>query len=295
MSNKNLSSNTASLQAILDKVNALPDAGSGELNLQSKTVSPTTSQQTVKPDSGYDGLSQVTVNAMPTATQAAPTISVSSGGLITASSTQTAGYVASGTKSATSQLSTQAAKTITPSTSSQTAVASGKYTTGAITVAAIPSTYVKPTYTKAATTYTPSTSNQTIAAKTYCTGIQTIKGDANLKAENIAEGVSIFGVTGTHSGGSSGGGGGIETCTISLVLDAPTLEEPTVYYVSSDMTLKNASFVTTSSITVIKNTIIYIQNWSSVSDAFGNASQINYSDQTIAYFVSGDCTLVYMG
>ncbi len=35
----------------------------GDATLQSKTVSPTTSQQVVTPDSGYDGLEQVTINA----------------------------------------------------------------------------------------------------------------------------------------------------------------------------------------------------------------------------------------
>lgn len=92
-----------------------------------------------------------------TATQATPSISVSSSGLITASATQSAGYVSAGTKSATKQLTTQAAKTITPSTTSQTAVASGRYTTGTVTVA----------------------------------------GDSDLVAGNIKKGVNIFGVTGT--------------------------------------------------------------------------------------------------
>lgn len=156
---------------------------SADPKLQAKTATPTTSAQTVKPDSGYDGLSQVTVNAMPTATQATPSITVSSAGLITASATQSAGYVSSGTKSATKQLTTQAAKTVTPTTSNQTAVASGRYTTGAITV----------------------------------------KGDANLKADNIKSGVSIFGVAGTYegSGGSSGGGGsGGGTCSVEIIAPA---------------------------------------------------------------------------
>ena len=119
---------------------------------QSKTATPSTSEQTITPDSGKL-LSSVVVEAMAGVTQATPDITVSEAGLITASATQSAGYVSAGTKSATKQLTTQAAKTITPSSSSQTAVAKGVYTTGAVTVAAVP------TETKTAT---PSTSAQDI-------------------------------------------------------------------------------------------------------------------------------------
>jgi hypothetical protein len=101
--------------------------------VQEKSVTPTTSAQTVTPDSGYDGLSKVSVGAVKTATQATPGISVSSSGLITASATQTEGYVSAGTKSATKQLTTQAAQTITPGTSDKT-IASGRYLTGTQTV-----------------------------------------------------------------------------------------------------------------------------------------------------------------
>lgn len=54
--------------------------------------------------------------------------------------------------------------------------------------------------TKGAQTYTPGTTNQTIAANQYLTGPQTIKGDPNLKAENIKKGVSIMGITGSYEG-----------------------------------------------------------------------------------------------
>lgn len=51
--------------------------------------------------------------------------------------------------------------------------------------------------TKGAQIYTPGTVDQTIAAGQYLTGMQTIKGDANLVAGNIKSGVSIFGTTGS--------------------------------------------------------------------------------------------------
>lgn len=136
-------------------------------SLQAKTgITPTTSSQTIEADSGYDGLSSVQINAMPsgsastpaTTVTANPSISVdSTTGLITATASATksvtptvsAGYVSSGTAgtitvsgSNTEQLSTQAAATITPTESEQTAVAAGKYTTGIVKVGAISSTYV---------------------------------------------------------------------------------------------------------------------------------------------------------
>ena len=129
---------------------------------------------TAYPENGEQGgftyVYQGSVNEsdIPEVTQATPTITVSTSGLITASATQEAGRVEAGTKSATKQLSTQSAQTITPGTS-----------------------------------------NKTISSGRYLTGTQTIQGDANLKAENIKKGVSIFGVAGSHECESGGSGAGL--------------------------------------------------------------------------------------
>jgi len=57
--------------------------------------------------------------------------------------------------------------------------------------------------TQGAQTITPGTADKTIAADRYLTGIQTIKGDANLVPANIAKGKSIFGVSGNFEGGTT--------------------------------------------------------------------------------------------
>ena len=259
--------------------------GSGKVSIatETKTVAPTTSQQTVTPASGKV-LSSVTVSAMPTATQATPSINVDANGLITASSTQSAGYVSSGTKSATKQLTTKGATTITPSTSAQTAVASGVYTTGTITVGAMPTAtqatpsvsvsssglitasatqsagYVsagtksgtKQLTTQAAKTITPTKSEQVaVGSGIYTTGVVKVGAipneyitttDATASSDEIFEGETAYTngskVTGTFTidselssldtlletletsleGKASGGGNELGTCTITVTL-----------------------------------------------------------------------------
>lgn len=51
-----------------------------------------------------------------------------------------------------------------------------------------------------AQTITPGKTSQTVPADRYLTGVQTIAGDNNLSAENIKNGVSIFGVSGKYTG-----------------------------------------------------------------------------------------------
>ena len=215
--------------------------GANGASLQSKTVNPSESAQTIKADNGYDGLSQVTVNAVSrtyvgsgvtkksaaTYTPGTSDQNIASGQYLNGTQTikgdsnLTAGNIRSGVKifnvtgsyagsssgGSSSRLQT---KTATPSESTQTISPDSGYDgLSSVTVNAVSRTYVGSGVTKkAAATYTPKTSDQSIAASQYLSGAQTIKGDANLVAGNIKSGVSIFGVTGTYAGGGSSGGSG---------------------------------------------------------------------------------------
>lgn len=143
------------------------------------TITPTSSVQTVVNAGTYvTGDIKVAASSgsstVENGTLANPTINTSTG--IVTSSVSKAGYIDTNATT-TLQLSTQSAKTITPSTSSQTAVSAGKYTTGNITVAAVP------TETKSITangTYTPtsgkwfSSVDVNVPEKTFNTQTKTV-------------------------------------------------------------------------------------------------------------------------
>ena len=105
------------------------------------------SEVTVTADSMLEGRTSFDKNGnpitgtIPGVRLIAPTISVDESGLITSSVTQTEGYILGETRTSTEQLEVQSAKTVTPTTAEQTVVSSGKFTTGDIKVAAIPSNY----------------------------------------------------------------------------------------------------------------------------------------------------------
>ena len=66
-----------------------------------------------------------------------------------------------------------------------------------------------------AQTITPGTADQTISSGKYLSGIQTIKGDANLLPENIKKDILIFGVAGTYESSDSSGGKNVAQGTIT--------------------------------------------------------------------------------
>ena len=143
-------------------------AGGGNYKLQSKTVAPTKAQQAVTPDSGYYGLSDVTVSAIPDAYQdvssvtatAADTLTgkvfVTSDGTVTTGTMANNGAVTKALDAATTSYTipkgyhsgagkvsvTVETKEVTPTKAAQEIVPSTGKLLSKVSVAAIPAVYV---------------------------------------------------------------------------------------------------------------------------------------------------------
>lgn len=143
-------------------------SGGGSYNLQSKSVTPTKAQQSITPDSGYYGLSDVTVGAIPEAYQDVSSVTAEAGDVLTGKVFVTsAGAVTTGTMAnngAASKVLTAAdpsytvpkgyhsgagtvsinpeTKTVTPTTSQQTVSPAPGKVLSSVTVNAIPAQYV---------------------------------------------------------------------------------------------------------------------------------------------------------
>lgn len=241
--------------------------GASGVKLQSKTVTPSENTQTVNPDSSYDALSSVTVEAISntyigssvtkksaaTYTPGTSDQNIASGQYLNGTQTikgdsnltaaniksgvkifnVTGSYAGSSSGGNTPNLQT---KTVTPSESTQTVSPDSGYDgLSKVTVNAISSTYIGSDVTKkSAATYIPKTTNQSIASGQYLSGTQTTKGDANLVAGNIKSGVSIFGMTGTYAGGGSSGGSGNNNVEAYAITDT----NPSVSFRRTDGAIK---------------------------------------------------------
>jgi hypothetical protein len=147
-------------------------------------------------------------------------------------------------------IATQAAKTVTPTTSSQTAVASGVYTTGAVTVGPIPSNY------------------EDVGTET--TEYTSLASQLEAAINSLPE------------AGTGGGGSALETVAVTF----PGVPAPgsMIYYVDSMLFLHEEEITKNGVYGVLKGSLVLVTYYP--SDEFYGYSKIAGNDTYSLFFIS---------
>ena len=192
---------------------------------------------------------------------AAPHIDVDTAGLVTASVINREGVIESGITNGTYQLPTVGQISFTPGRYGSTLARSGNFLTGNVSVL----------------------------------------GDENFVASNIANGVTIFGVTGTYEGSSSSSSSNITTATVQISMDqairavAYTSLLPSSGLLDSTMLSPNTTSVTLSNVAV--GSIVAFSTYSSYGTQSTGTSPTSLGSYSLSsgtmrfYKINGDCTI----